>query len=83
MGSVSTRRVDDLVQAMGLSGIRRAKSPTCAKKLMNGSTPFLDRPIKGKWPYLWLDTTYLKVRDGGRIVSAAAIIAMRGSRPGF
>jgi len=44
---------------------------------------FLDRPIKGKWPYLWLDTIYLKVRDGGRIVSAAAIIAMRGSRPGF
>jgi len=42
-----------------------------------------DRPIKGKWPYLWLDTTYLKVRDGGRIVLAAAIIAMRGSRPGF
>jgi transposase-like protein len=44
---------------------------------------FLDRPIKGKWPYLWRDTTYLKVRDGGRIVSAAAIIAVRGSRPGF
>ena len=37
---------------------------------------FLDRPIEGEWPYLWLDATYLKVRDGGRIVSVAAIIAV-------
>jgi transposase-like protein len=37
---------------------------------------FLDRPIDGEWPYLWLDATYLKVRDGGRIVSVAAIIAV-------
>ena len=36
----------------------------------------LDRPIDGEWPYLWLDATYLKVRDGGRIVSVAAIIAV-------
>src|SRR6476646_6781754 len=37
---------------------------------------FLDRQIDGEWPYLWLDATYLKVRDGGRIVSVAAIIAV-------
>ena len=37
---------------------------------------FLDRLIDGEWPYLWLDATYLKVRDGGRIVSVAAIIAV-------
>ena len=36
---------------------------------------FLDRPIQGDWPYLWIDSTYLKVRRGGRIVSDAAIIA--------
>ena len=36
---------------------------------------FLDRPIEGDWPYLWIDSTYLKVRRGGRIVSVAAIIA--------
>ncbi len=40
--------------------------------------PFLDRPIKGQWPYLWLDATQLKVRDGGRIISVAAIIPSRG-----
>jgi transposase-like protein len=37
---------------------------------------FLDRPLEGDWPYLWLDATYLKVREGGRIVSVAAIIAV-------
>ena len=36
---------------------------------------FLDRPIEGEWPYLWIDATYLKVRRGGRIVSVAVIIA--------
>ena len=42
----------------------------------SGVNAFLDRPIDGEWPYLWLDATYLKVRDGGRIVSVAAIIAV-------
>ena len=37
---------------------------------------FLNRPLTGEWPYLWLDATYLKVREGGRIVSVAAIIAV-------
>jgi transposase-like protein len=37
---------------------------------------FLKRPLSGDWPYLWLDATYLKVREGGRIVSVAAIIAV-------
>ena len=37
---------------------------------------FLERPIEGDWPYLWIDATYLKVRRGGRIVSVAVIIAV-------
>ena len=37
---------------------------------------FLNRPLTGDWPYLWLDATYLKVREGGRIVSVAAIVAV-------
>ena len=37
---------------------------------------FLKCPLAGEWPYLWLDATYLKVRVSGRIVSAAAIIAV-------
>jgi transposase-like protein len=37
---------------------------------------FLNRPIEGDWPYLWIDATYLKVREAGRIVSVAVIIAV-------
>ena len=76
IGGVSTRRVDDLVQAMGLSGISKSRSPSCARISMSGCSAFLDRPLDGEWPYLWLDATYLKQREGGRIVSVAAIIAV-------
>ena len=43
---------------------------------------FLDRPLTGEWPYLWLDATYLRVREGGRIVSVAAIIAVAANTDG-
>ena len=76
IGGVSTRRVDDLVQAMGLSGISKSTVSKLCKDIDDRVREFLDRPIAGEWPYLWLDATYLKVRQGGRIVSVAAIIAM-------
>jgi putative transposase len=56
IGGLSTRRVDELVQAMGLSGI--SKSKLC-KDIDERVNAFLDRPIDGEWPYLWLDATYL------------------------
>ena len=43
---------------------------------------FLDRPLAGEWPYLWLDATYLKQREGGRIVAVAAIIAVAANSDG-
>ena len=43
---------------------------------------FLNRPLTGDWPYLWLDATYLKVRQGGRIVPVAAIIAVAANTKG-
>src|SRR5215469_207505 len=76
IGGVSTRRVDELVQAMGLSGISKSQVSKLCKDIDERVTAFLDRPLDGEWPYLWLDATYLKVRDGGRIVSVAAIIAV-------
>ena len=60
IGGVSTRRVDDLVQAMGLAGIRKSRSASCARTSTSGSSAFLERPLVGEWPYLWLDATYLK-----------------------
>jgi putative transposase len=76
IGGVSTRRVDELVQAMGLSGIGKSTVSKLCKDIDERVNGFLDRPLEGEWPYLWLDATYLKVRDGGRIVSVAAIIAV-------
>src|SRR5947199_9413775 len=61
---------------MGLSGISKSQVSKLCKDIDERVNAFLDRPIDGEWPYLWLDATYLKVRDGGRIVSVAAIIAM-------
>jgi putative transposase len=82
IGGVSTRRVDDLVQAMGLSGISKSQVSKLCKDIDERVTAFLERPIEGEWPYLWLDATYLKVREGGRIVSVAAIIAVAVSTDG-
>jgi transposase-like protein len=76
IGGVSTRRVDDLVQAMGLSGISKSQVSKLCKDIDERVNAFLDRPLAGEWPYLWLDATYLKQREGGRVVSVAAIIAM-------
>ena len=76
IGGVSTRRVDDLVQAMGLAGISKSTVSKLCKDIDERVNAFLERPLEGDWPYLWLDATYLKVRDGGRIVSVAAIIAV-------
>ena len=76
IGGVSTRRVDDLVQAMGLSGISKSTVSKLCKDIDERVNAFLDRPLQGEWPYLWLDATYLKQREGGRIVSVAAIIAV-------
>ena len=76
VGGVSTRRVDDLVQAMGLSGIGKSTVSKLCKEIDERVNAFLDRPLAGEWPYLWLDATYLKQREGGRIISVAAIIAV-------
>jgi len=72
---VSTRKVDDLVQSLGMSGISKSQVSKLCEEIDGRVNDFLNRPITGEWPYLWLDATYLKVRQGGRIVSVAVIIA--------
>ena len=73
---VSTRAVDDLVQAMGASGISKSQVSRLCAELDERVSAFLSRPIEGEWPYLWLDATYVRVRQAGRIVSVAATIAV-------
>src|SRR5690348_3584877 len=65
IGGVSTRRVDELVQAMGLAGISKSTVSKLCKDIDERVSAFLDRPLSGEWPYLWLDATYLKQREGG------------------
>jgi putative transposase len=78
---VSTRAVDDLVKAMGGSGVSKSQVSRLCEDIDERVDAFLSRPIEGAWPYLWIDATYVKVREGGRIVSMAVIIAgaMRGN----
>jgi putative transposase len=71
---VSTRRVDQLVESLGLRVSRSEVSRICAQ-LDEQVEAFRQRPLKGDYPYLWLDAKSEKVRDGGRVVSKAVVIA--------
>jgi putative transposase len=73
---VSTRSVDDLVQAMGMNGISKSQVSRLCEEIDERVKAFLDRPLEGDWPYLWIDATYVKVRQAGRIVSVAVIVAV-------
>ena len=76
---MSTRRVDDLVQAMGLPGISKSTVSKLCKDIDDRVNAFLERPLVGDWPYFWLDATYLKQREGGQIRTVAVIIAVSAS----
>ena len=73
---VSTRSVDALVQAMGMTGISKSQVSRLCGDIDERVGAFLNRPLEGDWPYLWIDATYVKVRQAGRIVSVAVIIAV-------
>jgi transposase-like protein len=61
---------------MGMSGISKSQVSRLCEEIDQRVTAFLERPIEGDWPYLWIDATYVKVRENGRIVSVAVIVAV-------
>jgi putative transposase len=73
---ISTRSVDDLVKAMGMSGVSKSQVSRLCEEIDERVQAFLERPIEGDWPYLWIDATYVKSRQAGRVVSVAVIIAV-------
>lgn len=73
---ISTRSVDDLVRAMGMDGVSKSQVSRLCAEIDDRVQDFLNRPIEGDWPYLWLDATYVKVREAGRIVPVAVTIAV-------
>ena len=74
---ISTRSVDDLVKAMGMAdGISKSQVSRLCSEIDERVQAFLNRPIEGDWPYVWLDATYVKVRQDHHIVSIAVIVAV-------
>lgn len=73
---VSTRNVDALAQALGLNGISKDQVSRICKELDGQVHAFRTRPLSGDYPYLMLDATFEKVRENGRVVSMAVVIAV-------
>jgi transposase-like protein len=73
---ISTRSVDDLVKAMGMDGISKSQVSRLCEDIDTRVNAFLERPLEGDWPYMWIDATYVKTRQSGSIVSVAVIIAV-------
>src|SRR5215211_344640 len=73
---VSTRKVDELVQALGMNGISKSQVSRLCEELDEEVERFRGRPLEGSYPYVWLDATYLKARQDGQLVSTAVVIAI-------
>ena len=73
---VSTRKVDDLLKALGLTGIDKSKVSRICKELDQAVEQFRQRKLQESYPYVWLDALYLKVRQNHRVVSLALVIAV-------
>lgn len=82
INGVSTRAVDDLVKAMGGTGMSKSQVSRLCQDIDGRVEAFLNRPLEGDWPYVWLDATYLKVREAGRVVSVAVIVAVGANSAG-
>lgn len=80
---VSTRRVDDLVKAMGIEGISASEVSRLAATLDAKVTEFRERPLDaGPYRYVWIDALTQKVREAGRVVNVSAVIATAVSNEG-
>ena len=79
---VSTRKVDDLVKALGLDGISKSEVSRVCADLDPVVEAFRTRPLTTAYPYVWLDATYHKVRIDGRVVSQATVVAIGVTREG-
>ena len=80
---VSTRRVEDLVDALGIASISKSEVSRICAALDAEVEAFRQRPLGDEpYPYLWLDATYVKVREGGRVVSMAALVATAVAQSG-
>lgn len=82
VGGVSTRRVDGLVQALGLEGISKSQVSRLCAELDAEVERFRTRPLRGAYPYVWVDATFVKGRIDGRVVSLAVVVAVGVNQEG-
>lgn len=73
---VSTRKVNELVKALGMGGISKSRVSELCEELDEEVERFRNRPLEGSYPYVWVDATYVKARQDGRVVSVAVVIAV-------
>jgi transposase-like protein len=73
---ISTRKVDELVKALGMTGISKSRVSELCEQLDEEVERFRNRPLESPYPYIWLDATYLKARQDGRVASVAVVIAI-------
>jgi putative transposase len=74
---VSTRKVDELVMALGMTGISKSRVSELCEVLDEEVERFRGRPLEGSYPYVfWVDATYVKARQDGRVASTAVVIAV-------
>lgn len=75
VNGVSTRKVDRLVEQLGIHGMTKDRVSALCRSLDRQVEAFRSRPLEGGYPYLWLDAKQLKVRDGGHVRSKALVVA--------
>jgi putative transposase len=75
VNGVSTRKVDRLVEQLGIEGMTKDRVSAICRGLDDQVDAFRHRPLEGAYPYLWLDAKHVKVRDHGRVVSKALVVA--------
>jgi putative transposase len=75
VNGVSTRKVDRLVEQLGIQGMTKDRVSALCRGLDERVQAFRERPLEGAYPYLWLDAKWVKVRDHGRVVSKALVVA--------
>lgn len=73
---ISTRKVDDIIKALGMTGISKSEVSRVCAEMDELVSSFLSRPLTGPYPYLWLDATFHKVRQDGHVVSQATVVAI-------
>jgi transposase-like protein len=80
---VSTRRVERLMETLGLSGISKSRVSEIAGELDEAVEAFRQRPLESAYPYLWLDALEVKSREGGRTVNVTVVVATGVNETGY